>query len=504
MSIKLDSIVLNNYDNKAIIKLSKLNSYKSVLDTIVDINSVNELSLLNLDKEYVCMSLDTSSIFLYRLSNNTIYRVPTEFVNEFSNIEIYVISYNVKDILKYFHTNGIDIKYFWDCYIASKVLDENIEDTSLNGLYYLYINDNDILDIEKIYKLYVFQKNEFYKDENEGLRNVYFNIELPCIRVVASMELNGIKIDKDYLLSIINDYSNSGNVYIYTKLCSILKNLDDNNYIHSNIDQYAAVTGRMYTREPNLQNIPNNKIIRDIFIPNDGNMFISFDYSQQEIRILSELCNDPKMISIFSNNKDIYSEVASLLFNLPYENCLKSSSNDMRDVAKRILLSIVYGISYSSLANQLHCSIDDVKILKNKIFDEFKNIRVFENSVIHEVLSTNYVQTLFGRRRRFSENISNREYRQAINSKIQGTGSDILKLVLIELYNNKDLRKLDVNILLPLHDEILFECPSNNILQAKEIIRKVMEESVLKYLHMPMKCDIKYFKKWGTPLTEVY
>ena len=494
-----------NNDKKILdkIKSTKISKeYSNKTYNFTSINSSDELHLLKLNKEKVCVALDKDSIFLYRIKDNSLYYIPEYLIPDFKYINIYIISYNIKDVIKYFHSFNVEIKYCWDVYIASRVLNENISDTTLNGLYNLYINEKDSQDVIKIYKLYIFQEKHLNKNntKNIELYKLYHDIELPCVRVIANMEITGIQVDYSYLFTLMNIYTK--NDYDSRYLNNLYKNLDDNNIIHSTINQYAAVTGRMSISNPNLQNIPNTKEARDLFVPRDNNIFISCDYSQQEIRILAELSEDPKMIEIFNDNKDIYAELASLIFKLPYEDCLESTNKDIRTKTKRILLSIIYGVGYKSLAEQLNCSIDEVKNIKQEILNIFKNIQRFETNTIEEAKTNKYVQTIFGRKRRFHNVDTDREYRQAINSKIQGTGADILKFVLVKLYNNKHLQNLGVKIIIPIHDEILFECPIENREKAKDIILNIMEKSISEYLHIPMKCDIIFLNKWGTEYIE--
>lgn len=489
-----------NKDKELLNKIKSTNVKQGPTTTqgFSSINSSDELHLLKLNKEKVCIVREGKNIFLYRLKDNSLYYIPDYLIPDFKYINVYIISYNVKEIIKYFYSFNVEIKYCWDVYIAARVLNENVSDTTLNGLYNLYIKENDSQDIMKIYKLYKFQEQHLNKNntKNKKLYELYHNIELPCIRVITNMELNGIQVDYSYLFTLMNIYTKDD--YDSRYLNNLYKNLDDNNVIHSNINQYAAVTGRMSISNPNLQNIPNNKEARDIFIPRPGNVFISADYSQQEIRILAELCNDQKMIDIFNNNKDIYAELASLIFKLPYEDCLESANKDIRTKTKRTLLSIIYGVGYKNLSEQLNCSIDEVKNIKQEILNIFKNIQIFETNTIEEAKTNKYVQTVFGRKRRFHNVDTDREYRQAINSKIQGTGADILKFVLVKLYNNKKLQDLGVKLIIPIHDEILFECPLENTDKATKIIKDIMENSFSEYLHIPMKCDIILLSKWGT------
>lgn len=492
------SNIRKNKDKEILNKVESLNSTISDYKNFTSINSVEEFNQLNFYKEKICISLDKEGIFIYRIKDDSMYYLSNSLLYVFNNSTACIISYNIKDVLRRFSLFDAEVKYCWDCYIAARVLDENITDVSLNSLYKKYSNGKDSQDAIKIYKLYVSQ-NKLLNEENKELQDLYYKIELPCIRVIFNIENNGIKIDSEYLNTLLSKYSRKDYDYRYlTKL----KDSVDNNYIHSTINQYAAVTGRMSIRNPNLQNIPATKEARDIFIPNDGNIFISADYSQQEIRILAELSKDKTMQSIFDSGEDIYSKLASILFNKSYEECLEKNNKDIRTKAKRVLLSIIYGVGSQTLSEELNCSIDEVEKIRDNILDIFENIQPFENKTIDEAKSNKCVSTIFGRKRRFKEFNSYREYRQAINSRIQGTGADILKFVLIKLYNNKEIKNLGVKILLPLHDEILFECPIENREAAQVIIRDIMENSFSSYLHVPMKCDIIYLNKWGTVYSE--
>lgn len=376
--------------------------------------------------------------------------------------------------------------------------------------------------------------------------------------------------------------------------------------IHCEFKQYEAVTGRMASAEPNLQNIPSkNHDIRKMFMATPGYVLMSSDFSQQEPKCLAALCRqqgDPQMYDTFMEGKDLYSEIASKAFNKSYEECLEHFPKDTpikqidgkwyygtpddydkladgendtykdgkerRSQAKSILLGVLYGRGENSIAEQLGCSKDKAKSIKQSVFKGFPAIKQFENDSLDMAEDLGYVTTVCGRKRRLpdiqlpefefhwkdgappdddllnfddTEEDSNEvpEYlitrylrkldncswedkpkiiaraleqdgiiitdnggriadatRQTVNSRIQGSAADLTKLAMIELNNNKRLKELGFRLLIPVHDEVIAECPEENVKECKQLLADTMSKAAEKILEMPIKCDVVVTKVW--------
>ena len=374
--------------------------------------------------------------------------------------------------------------------------------------------------------------------------------------------------------------------------------------VHCNFNQYGAVTGRFSSSDPNLQNIPSqNKDIRPMFIASDGCVLMSSDFSQQEPKCLASLCKqkgDPQMYDTFMAGKDLYSEIASKAFNVPYEECLEhfpkgtpikkigkkwyyateddydkladgetdvyADGKARRTQAKSILLGALYGRGEDSIAEQLGCDVEKAKEIKQSVFKGFPAIKQFEDDSIRMAQEIGYVTTVCGRKRRLPDMQLNeyefkykdghredddpldfdgepstdvpyticnmylnrlyncRRYtdhqkivkqakddgiiitdnrkniadatRQCVNSRIQGSASDLTKLAMIDLVSNERLKELGFKLLIQVHDEVIAECPEENVKECSELLASVMSKSAEKILEMPIKCDVEITKKW--------
>jgi len=264
--------------------------------------------------------------------------------------------------------------------------------------------------------------------------------------------------------------------------------------IHSYFHQTVTATGRISSTDPNLQNIPTRnelgKNLRRAFKPEKGKIFIDADYSQIELRVLAHISNDENMIQAFKNNEDIHSQVASKVFNVPMEEVTK----EQRSNAKAVNFGIVYGISDFGLSEQLKISRKEAKQYIDQYLEKYSGIKNFMEEVVEKAKKDNYIATLFNRRRYVPEiNSNNYMVRQfgsriAMNTPIQGTAADIMKLAMIRIYNKLKEYKLKSKIILQVHDEILIEVEPKEKEQIIEILKQEMEEVIT--LNVPLKIDI--------------
>lgn len=274
------------------------------------------------------------------------------------------------------------------------------------------------------------------------------------------------------------------------------------NRIHTNYNQTVASTGRLSSTDPNLQNIPIRtdlgKEIRKAFVPKDENYIImSADYSQIELRIMAFMCQDEKMINSFKIGQDIHSSTASILYNIPIENV----DSDMRRVAKTVNFGIMYGLGSFGLSQRLRIPRKEAKEIIDNYFDKYPGIKKYMDKTIEETRKKGYAETLCGRRRYFSDiNSKNNTLRTAaergaINMPIQGTASDMLKIAMNQIYNEFKKNNLKTNMILQVHDELVFEVEKNELQIVTDIVKSKMTNA-LSLGEVPIIVDIGIGSNW--------
>ena len=273
------------------------------------------------------------------------------------------------------------------------------------------------------------------------------------------------------------------------------------NKIHTNFLQIRTATGRISSTSPNLQNIPikdeRGRKIREAFKPDKGNIFISGDYSQIELVILAHLSEDENLIEAFKSKKDIHTETASQLFKVGKDKVTPL----MRRMAKSINFGIIYRMSDFRLAKDLSISREEAKKFIDSYFTLYSKIETFMTNQINFVRKNGYSETLL-KRRRYIKEINSQNYterssaeRIAINSTIQGSAADIMKIAMIKVYDEFRIRKLKSKILLQVHDEMLVESPEQECKEAMKIIKEKMENAYP--LRLPLNSNIETGKSWG-------
>ncbi|MCI8965767.1 MAG: DNA polymerase I [Clostridia bacterium] len=272
------------------------------------------------------------------------------------------------------------------------------------------------------------------------------------------------------------------------------------NRIHSSFHQTVTATGRISSTEPNLQNIPtrieHGKLLRKVFKPEKGKVFVDADYSQIELRLLAHISEDEAMVEAFNNNEDIHKQAASRVFGVPMEEVTK----ELRSRAKAVNFGIVYGISDFGLAEQIGASRKEAKNYIEQYLEKYNGIKNFMTQIIDDTKEKGYVETVYHRRRYVPElnakNYMVRKFgeRVAMNTPIQGTAADIMKVAMINVYKELKKRKLNSKIILQIHDELLIETDKTELEEVTELLVRNMED-VIK-LKVPLKADVSVAENW--------
>ncbi len=270
--------------------------------------------------------------------------------------------------------------------------------------------------------------------------------------------------------------------------------------IHGTLNQTVAATGRLSSTEPNLQNIPIRtelgQQIRRAFIPESGCKLISADYSQLELRILAHITHDEVMLEAFQNNEDIHSKTATLVFGAKTPEELK----EKRRLAKIVNFAIAYAVESFGLSQRVGISRSDAKEVIEDYYETYKGIKKFMDETPEEAKEKGYVTSLFGRRRYLpsindrNHNVRSPAEREAINMPIQGTASDIVKIAMLKVDEALQREGLKTQMIMQVHDELLFESPEAEVEKAKEIIKTEMEKAVK--LDVPLTAEIGAGDNW--------
>lgn len=276
--------------------------------------------------------------------------------------------------------------------------------------------------------------------------------------------------------------------------------IGEDNRIHGKFNQTITTTGRISSTEPNLQNIPVRmplgREIRKVFIPKEGCVFIDADYSQIELRILAHMSDDKNLIDAYNHSKDIHAATASLVFHVPLEEVTK----EQRSNAKAVNFGIVYGISSFGLSNDLSISRKEAEQYIKDYFISYPGIKNYLDNSVKEAKEKGYSVTMFGRRRPIPEltsgNFMQRQFgeRVAMNSPIQGSAADIMKIAMINVAKELKEKDLKSKIVLQVHDELLIEAYENEVEQVKDILKRNMEQAA--HLTVPLDVDVQVGNNW--------
>jgi DNA polymerase-1 len=272
--------------------------------------------------------------------------------------------------------------------------------------------------------------------------------------------------------------------------------------VHTSYNQTGSVTGRISSSDPNLQNIPIRtelgKQVRRAFIASPGHLIVSVDYSQVELRIVAHMAKDEAMIAAFNAGQDIHAATAAAIFNVPLDQVTK----DQRRHAKAVNFGLIYGMSAFGLTRSSDLTLAEAEDFVATYFKRFPAIKKYLDQIRQQAAHLGYVETLFGRRRYFPTLKINaqraglsREEREAINAPIQGTAADIIKIAMTRLPDALHKAKLASQLLLQVHDELVLECPKDELSAAVRLVRSVMENACT--LSVPLGTEARYGVNWG-------
>lgn len=406
--------------------------------------------------------------------------------------------------------------------------------------------------------------------EEDGMLELYKNIEIPLIEVLAHMELSGVKIDEErikemdkYLSKRISEVKNKiwelagekfnpdsplqlreilfkklklpgtkrgktgystdsevleklaqyhpicGHLLEYRGLSKLKSTYTFNllkvnpltGRVHTSFNQTVTATGRLSSSEPNLQNIPvkgeEGKMIRSAFVPEKGNIYISADYSQIELRILAHLSGDEALIKAFEKGEDIHRATACEIFGVKPEEV----TPEMRRTAKTINFGIIYGISPHGLSTELGISHSEAKDLIDRYFAKYRGVKKFIDAQLENARKERVVRTIFGRKRHVpdinsaSPGARGFAERVAINAPVQGSAADLIKLAMINIYRRIKNGEVNMKMLIQVHDELLFEIKEDEVEKGIEIVKYEMENAFP--LKVPLKVDIGVGRNWS-------
>jgi DNA polymerase-1 len=274
--------------------------------------------------------------------------------------------------------------------------------------------------------------------------------------------------------------------------------------VHTSYSQSGAVTGRLSSSNPNLQNIPIRtdlgRRVRRGFVADKGNVFISLDYSQIELRIVAHMANDEAMLNAFRLGQDIHATTAAAIYGVPLEAVTK----EQRRHAKAINFGLIYGMSAFGLTRTTELTLAESQDFVEAYFKQFPGVKKYLDGIRHSARETGYVETLLGRRRYFpalksslNQALRNREEREAINAPIQGTAADIMKMAMIRIPPAIAQAGLHGRMLLQVHDELVIECPLPELNETIRAARAVMETAY------PMSIPLTTDARWGTNWDEM-
>lgn len=583
LSSLLEVLGIENIDdvvaNEEIKVIDKLDDFKCFIKTIkeriyitYETSNSNVYSKIRVENMYICngdesVKIDLSSVYEENISETNL--LLKEFME---NYDINKVIHDGKNLLKALSKDGIQVNGFdFDSAIAAYLIDSARDKYNLNELINEYLEKN--IDektssaIKYLSELYVYLKGRI---KEEGMEELYYNVEHPLIGVLSSMEVVGFNVNEEILESLAvkfkeeikntekeiydlceeefnisspkqlgkilfekldlpvikktkTGYSTNADVLeklkdkhpviekiIYyrqiTKLNSTyvegLKNvIDVDGRIHSSFNQTVTTTGRLSSTEPNLQNIPvkyeMGREIRKVFIPKEkGDILLSCDYSQIELRVLAHMSDDANMIDAFKHHSDIHTKTASEVFKVPVEEV----TSLMRSRAKAVNFGIVYGISDFSLSQDLKITRKEAAEYMAIYFDRYPKIKDFLQGAIDSAKEDGYVLTLLNRRRFIPEIKSSNKIvislgeRLAMNAPIQGSAADIIKLAMVKVYERLKKEGLASEIILQVHDELILNVKPNELEKVKTLVIEEME-NVFK-LSVPLDVDVNLGKNW--------
>jgi len=400
-------------------------------------------------------------------------------------------------------------RLFWDIEIS---LIDVLFEMEKNGVKIdLKLLENLSRDIERelakiVDDIYRMAGGEFNINSPKQLSDVLFNrLKLPAIKKTKT----GFSTDVEVLERLALVHPLPRELLRYRELTKLKSTYidtlpqlidPDTHRVHTSFNQTVTATGRLSSSNPNLQNIPvkteQGRLIRKAFIGEDRHFILSADYSQIELRILAHLSGDEELIGAFEKGKDVHVHTASLIFGVDE----KDVTPEMRSTAKTVNFGIIYGMSAYGLSKGLLIDPQSSQRFIDAYFERYPRVKLYMEEKVEEARQTGYVTTLFNRRRYIPEINSGslKEQQQAeriaINTPVQGSAADLIKIAMIDIYREIKAKKLSSKMILQIHDELVFEVLEEELMVLAKIVRDKMEGAVK--LRVPVKVSIRYGKNW--------
>ena len=317
----------------------------------------------------------------------------------------------------------------------------------------------------------------------------------------AASVLEAMK-DQHEVISLLLEYREISKL-VSTYLDAIPKQINPNTgRVHTSFNQTGSVTGRLASSDPNLQNIPTRTAlghrVRNGFVAEEGNLLLSVDYSQIELRIVAHMAHDEGMLDAFKARQDIHATTAAAIYDVPINEVTK----DQRRHAKAINFGLIYGMSAFGLTRTTNLTLAEAENFVKAYFTKFPGVKKYLDGIRKQAAEDGYVETLLGRKRYFPQlknpstpQVRSRAEREAINAPIQGTAADILKIAMIQMPEAIADAGLKAKMLLQVHDELLLECPETEIEKTVDLVKRVMENAFT--ISIPLETDAAWGKNWG-------
>ena len=477
------------------------------------------------------------------------------------------ICYNAKEMMRFLRENELSFSVDFDDVSILKCISEGLSNT--DGVQYC-LNANQLPEKNRSYGVAVLY-GIYFNSLNDKEKSLYKQVELPLVRVLFDMEVQGVCIDEEtlYALSVrynaerekivkriyelagetfnVNSTQQLGKILfeklkigngvkknkesksykttaeelekyaerseivrqilryrtvqkLYSTYIEGFKPLIVNGKIHTTYNQSNTSTGRLSSANPNLQNIPvkteEGRELRKLFTASQGNVLIDADYSQIELRLLAHFSQSKELISAYCQGVDIHATTASQVFNVP----LDKVSAVQRRQAKAVNFGIIYGISAFGLSSDLGISAKQAQEYINRYFEFYSGVKEYMQGNVEAAAQNGEVKTLLGRRRVINEaNSSNRNVRAfgeraAMNMPLQGSSADIIKLAMIGVYRKLQEGNFKAKLVLQVHDELVIDCPLNEVEAVSKILKTEMENAVS--LKVPLTVELGVGESW--------
>jgi DNA polymerase-1 len=277
--------------------------------------------------------------------------------------------------------------------------------------------------------------------------------------------------------------------------------------IHTSFNQTVTATGRLSSSDPNLQNIPvrreNGQAVRKAFLPAPGWVLLCADYSQIELRLLAHFCQDETLCRAFAEGRDIHAAVAAEIFGVP----LDEVTSEYRRMAKTVNFGVIYGISASGLGQRLGMPRSEAAAFIQSYFARYSKVEAYQSNLLAACRANGYTSTILGRRRHFDPKAiraksdyqnRNTAEREAINMEVQGSAADLIKLAMLEVARGLRDGGFQARMLLQVHDELVFECPPDEVERLAGVVRRTMIDPVVERLQLrvPLAVDVSVGPNW--------